>query len=540
MRIEQLFSKLECKTSQIFSKINDAAIDGRNDIDVFEKDVHILFKFMNLSALRSERYRTNIRSPYRENDFMFQRLFEASRKSGRSGDPTQVWLEHLLYLLETSHEDLLTEGQKASCNAAANTYKHFVENYALQIWKAADGCEFFLNDRLVDFEGDTQFVLGTELKETGHQLIWMNTDDMIHLVLPISPEVAVVFCNESRCWESSFADCMHRLKIPFPQNSLLKNAPHKDIVNVHIPKMKRGKKTYPVTVAWRINIGTLSRDHHQIITSYSLSHAESFVVVRRRAPFVRAERYLKLFAEKRAEVWRSQGFRVDYQDTLRQHKEDAELPPLSQDKMTSTVDVHFSALEKVLQVIKTTQKPILRTKDNAIMSWLAMKALDICSLKYVTPSRSGSDTESPLGVMYRANKAAFEAAYPKNVDHKNLVTIDFDQFLSCGIGDEMFALLTSKIDSKTAELVHADTFTIHWEAVAENSRPPGGLRPERDENTLHNNPSFQSILRAALGFDTLKWMFEERQDILATFIAQIAVDMKDTQPRNIRIRGRRE
>jgi hypothetical protein len=136
----------------------------------------------------------------------------------------------LLYLLETSHEDLLADTEKKDDNvniAAADTYKHFTESYALHIWKAADGYEFFLNDRLVDFEGDTQSVLGVEVKETGPRLIWMTTDDLIHLVLPISPEVAVIFCNESRCWESPFADSMHRLKRPYPHNSLLKNAPHK-------------------------------------------------------------------------------------------------------------------------------------------------------------------------------------------------------------------------------------------------------------------------------------------------------------------------
>lgn len=41
----------------------------------------------------------------------------------------------------------------------------------------------------------------------------MSTDDSIHLILPISLEVAVIFCDESRCWESPFAESMHRLDI---------------------------------------------------------------------------------------------------------------------------------------------------------------------------------------------------------------------------------------------------------------------------------------------------------------------------------------
>ncbi|KAH8776267.1 hypothetical protein F5883DRAFT_544253 [Diaporthe sp. PMI_573] len=66
---------------------------------------------------------------------------------------------------------------------------------------------------------------------------------------------------------------MHRLKTPYPENSLFHNAPYKNIVNIHIPRERRGQKTYPATTAWRVSIGTLSQHNHQIITSYSLSHA---------------------------------------------------------------------------------------------------------------------------------------------------------------------------------------------------------------------------------------------------------------------------
>jgi hypothetical protein len=238
---------------------------------------------MILSSRRSVQYRDEINSPYRENDFMFQQMFEIAKNSGRSGNPDDFWLEELLYLLESSHDDILADATKTPENANAKTYKAFIDNYALQIWKAADRYKFFLNERLVDFEGDTESWLGIEEKETGPQLIWMTNEDMIHLIVLISPEVVVVFCNESRCWESPFAESMHRANIPFPENSLLKNAPHKDVINVDVPSKNRGKKTWPARVALRLNIGTLSREHHCIITSYSLSHANSVIVVHRRA-----------------------------------------------------------------------------------------------------------------------------------------------------------------------------------------------------------------------------------------------------------------
>lgn len=552
MRIENLFSNLESKTSEIFAKIRTAATNGLGHIDILEKDIHILFKFMNLSQRRSKQYRDDVKSPFRENDFLFQRLFEASRNSGQSSDPGQFWLDHLLYLLETNHEDLLADAGKTDSNPSAGTYKHFTERYALQIWKAADGYEFFLNERLVDFEGDTQSFLGTEVKETGSQLIWMTTEDLIHLILPISPEVAVVFCDESRCWESPFAEIMHQAKIPYLQNSLLKNAPHKDISNIYVPEEKRGRRTWPATTAWRVNIGNLSRDHHRIIASYSLGHAKSFIVVRRRARFERAKRELEVFNKTRSEVWKAQGFRYGSEDTQRHTNEEHELLPPSQEQRTRVVDNHMSALEEIINIITTTHEPLQRTKDNMLKSWLAVRALKSYRLEYVATSSLKSNSESShFRVMHPALKISFEAVYPpKHPDHRDLVTINFSEFLSHAIGEEMFAQLDSKIDSKISELVLADTFNTHWEAAATNLQPSRdpllqsdeGLseQPSRLEDGSLKNPAFQSIFRAAQGFDVLKWMFEERQDILATFIRQIAVPMEEMQPSFARIRARRE
>lgn len=121
---------------------------------------------------------------------MFQRLFAGTEKRGRSGDPGRFWLEDLIYLLETGHEELLADAEATGGTSSAFTYKHFVDSYALQIWKAADGYEFFLNEHLVDFEGDTEFCLGMEAGVAGYQLIWMAKKYVIHLVLPISPDVA--------------------------------------------------------------------------------------------------------------------------------------------------------------------------------------------------------------------------------------------------------------------------------------------------------------------------------------------------------------
>ncbi|KFY68585.1 hypothetical protein V496_00971 [Pseudogymnoascus sp. VKM F-4515 (FW-2607)] len=545
MRIENLFSDLESKTGEIFTKIHTAVTNSLDHIDILEMDIHILFKFMNLSMRRSKQYRDDIKNPYRENDFMFQRLFEASRKSGQSSDPGQFWLDDLLYLLETNHENLLADASKANKNPSSNTYKHFTERYALQIWKAADGYEFFLNERLVDFEGDTQSFLGTEVKETGSQLIWMTTEDLIHLILPISPEVAVVFCNESRCWDSPFAEIMHQAKIPYPQNSLLKNAPHRDISNVYVPSRKRGKKTWPATIAWRVSIGTLSRDHHRIIASYSLGHANSFVVVQRRARFERAKQELEMFGKTREEAWKAQGFRCGSQATQRHTKEEHDLLAPSQERITRIVDNHMSALEEIINIISTTHEPLQRTKANMFKSWLAIRACKSESyvLESIATSSSKADSKSShYRVMHPALKISFEAVYPpQHPDHRDLITISFGEFFNDALGEEMFAQLITKIDSKIAELVRADTFKSHWEeASAANLRPSRGSllqgdeniseQPSHLENDFLKNPAFQSVIKAAESLDVLKWMFEERQDILATFVRQIAVPMEAMQP----------
>lgn len=109
MKIEDLFSGIESQTSQIFIMIRNAAKEKLDHVNILEKNIHILFKFMVLSLRRSKQYRGEMQNPYRENDFIFQRLFEASRKEGRSSDLGEVWLKQILYLLKATHEDLLVD-----------------------------------------------------------------------------------------------------------------------------------------------------------------------------------------------------------------------------------------------------------------------------------------------------------------------------------------------------------------------------------------------------------------------------------------------
>jgi hypothetical protein len=328
MRVEKLFSKLEHKTALIVQKISEAVSKSHDQMDIFEKEVHVLFKFMYLSLLRSNWQRNEYRNPFRDNNFVFQRQFDAAQNQGLLNCPEQIWLNELRFMLETPHEELLEKANSSHENLAAESYKYLVENYSLQIWRAADGFEFLLSDRFIDFEGDTETRLGTQVQGTGLELIYQTAEHWIHVIFPISPDVVVVLCNESRCWESPFADAMHEAGIPYPENSLLKGAPHKDIKVFQVPEHKRGKKVWPEMTKWEVKIGQLSGKEHRILTSYCLTHARSFIVSKRRFLFEKARKELKKFAQERAAEWKRKGIRVQSPGSRsREHFHRTELQP---------------------------------------------------------------------------------------------------------------------------------------------------------------------------------------------------------------------
>ncbi|KAJ5367175.1 hypothetical protein N7541_001116 [Penicillium brevicompactum] len=543
MRIEDLFNNIETQTSQIFIKIRNAAKEKLDHVNILEKDIHILFKFMILSFRRSKQYRDVMQDPYRENDFMFQRLFEASRKEGQSSDPGEVWLEQILYLLKASHEDLLADAEHPSdsiSKPSARTYKHFVENYALQIWHAADGYEFFLNESLCDYEGDTQSFLGAEITDHGPQLMWMTTDDMIHAILPISPALAVVFCDESRCWESPFADARIRHDKTYPQNSLLVKALRKDIVTGQVPARRKGRNRWPATVDWRVSIGKLSQQHHQVIASYSLSHARSIIIFNSRARFEKARKELELFAKQREEVWTTQGIRYGQKNGQQPSHETTELSP---ERLNRMVDNHISALDEVLHITRVTQEIPPRSKENTCNFWFAFKA--ILSL---VAAKAGSPEAMPI--MHPALLAGFESLYPlKKPEHKDLIIMDFVEFLDYGMSEATFAQFTSEIEQTISEWItkfsflapelekYEELFGLVLGTMTPKDNGPEQSYPPADD--LHRRPCFKAIFGAAQTFDILRWMFEERQDILATFVQRCSVPLKDTRLNLIRMRARR-
>ena len=319
----------------------------------------------------------------------------------------------------------------------------------------------------------------------------------------------------------------------------MKKAPHKDIVNIDVPSQKRGKRTYPATVAWRVSIGTLSSHHHKIITSYSLSHAQSFILVRSRARFERALRDLDAFNRGREEKWESRGMRFERQPAARHHHrgEQDTLPTDAEEKMT--VKDYMSVLDEICTIIKTAREGVPRTKEMTFKSWLALRIMEEISSGMVPRGKS-----SPSVVdAHPAVLAAFEAAYPpKPPDHRDLITIGFDEFFHHGIGEESFAQMSLDIHAKISELTRADNFKALFEAAVAGGQTPADSPAHQanisldkiSTNTVtdyRENPSFQSVVRAAQIFGVLKWLFEERQDILATFVQRIAVPADTMTPR---------
>ena len=212
----------------------------------------------------------------------------------------------------------------------------------------------------------------------------------------------------------------------------------------------------------------------------------------------------------------------------------------------------MSAVYDISNLVATSRERIPKSKKNSIKYWQAIFTLSIASGIGLTPSSKSNGTPQKR-IMHPALKMAFEAAYPpRHPDHRDLIEIDFFEFVYFGVGEEMFVKLSDAIHKKIQELVHKECFSTHFDAGVHQLGSNRGVEPattplfqeanfagEGGKDILEN-PYFKSIYATAEGFDVLRWMFEERQDILATFVRQMAVPMAETQPFVLRARARWE
>jgi hypothetical protein len=138
---------------------------------------------------------------------------------------------------------------------------------------------------------------------------------------------------------------------------------------------------------------------------------------------------------------------------------------------------------------------------------------------------------------------AFEASYPpKPEGHKDLLDIDFNGVFAEALGEESFARIFHDVDEKLCEVIEKDDFSDYFEAGRScfstspllNSELESRRHEEAINDIIHIQ-SFREAYRAAVTFDVVRWMFKERQDILATFVHKICVPGEMVNPRVIRI-----
>ena len=138
----------------------------------------------------------------RKNNCVYQKFFDADKMKNRSSplsQPELVWLNRLEYLLGASHQQLLEAVKHADAMPDVQLYDYVFNTYDLQIWMAGNSREFFQSDAFIDFEGDTNSFLAIDKER---QLCHLVTEDRIHVWLPVSPKIAIVFCSPARCWHS--------------------------------------------------------------------------------------------------------------------------------------------------------------------------------------------------------------------------------------------------------------------------------------------------------------------------------------------------
>ncbi|KAK7985651.1 hypothetical protein PG996_005111 [Apiospora saccharicola] len=203
----------------------------------------------------------------------------------------------------------------------------------------------------------------------------------------------------------------------------------------------------------------------------------------------------------------------------------------------------LSALEWLDRVIVPSHEPVTRTKENVFKCFQAFVAL-------IAILNSDPENFEEGRLMHPALQSAFEAAYPhKHPAHQDLVTIGFDEFFGLGLGDEHFTRLLTLVEGKCRELVASDTtLKQHWAAFGGTLYQP--LQPQESDRGKKKssprgkepseNPAFQSAWETSQAFDSMRWMFEERQDILAAFVHQLGEPSENLQPKVFGTRARRE
>ena len=503
MKVEKLFSALESRAGRIIKRIRDSCAANRDCIHLHPHDYAELYKFMLLSDHRSKWLKNEFMDHRRENNHVFRRYFEKTEgdKEERSPSvPELIWLGRLRYMLETSHDDLLAAASLENAMPDVQTYKYYFEEYELHIWKAEESRYFLLNDKFVEFEGDTDiFLTCNPQQELCHSIC----ENRMHIWLPISPKVALVFCMPASCWQSAFEHVMKQAGIPWPDTSLLAKAPHKD-PKLEILQTSAGKDAQ----MWRVNIAVLPKEFHRVLTSYTLAHARNFIVLKDVSTLEPAIRDLDSFSEERKGEWKAIGRRWT-QPT----------PEVSIDEMVAAVFAKVHAGED-----------LPRTRNTVISSFYTVSMLSYVGSKEFSTKDSFMDETGPRSFI----KLMEQEFPPKPAGYTDLLSLTFFTFVLETLNEAHFMKLMNAIDEKLVAIAESDNFKAAWDECKEPTPMETPPKDDATDDMIHNNIGFQSMYRAASAFGILRWLYDKRQDILVRFMEPFMEPMH--RPEIMRIR----
>jgi hypothetical protein len=133
-------------------------------------------------------------------------------------------------------------------------------------------------------------------------------------------------------------------------------------------------------------------------------------------------------------------------------------------------------------------------------------------------TKAGSPEAMPI--IHPALLVGFESLYsPKKPEHKDLIIMDFVEFLDYGMSEAIFTELTSEIEQTISEWIIKFSFLaselekykeLFGYVLGSMTSKVDGLEqsyPLADD--LHRHPCFKVIFGVVQTFDILRWMFEE-------------------------------
>lgn len=494
-RLEVAFSDLEKIVGDIFKKIRDADDDTivaqENDIVphvyLSIEEEATLRKFMFLSEMRNKWAREDWRDSDRANNHVIGPMVERSMETDGLETPELSWLGRLLYLLETPHAELLeaarTDSDLRFSASDLTTYKHYAEEWDLHIWRAGPGRDFFLPDSMVGFEGEADRVVGWAKDRP--EMIVEDRERRNHVYLPIDPKHVIVLCNDGLCWDSPFAAMLRKKDPNYPPNSLLakkKRTIHLDPSTVFIARGgKQCKPKNSPASKLLFQMPQLGEGSHRVINCYTLNQCREYIVYTSDQLLEQAIDEAQKFREERKNGWTQQGIRCQG-------------GPAFDDRHTHYPLVNH--IETTPGAIRQRSKVQLQGMH---IGWTAAYKLQGKSL-----------LEFDDGTLLNAFLAAFP---PKPGLHRRANGMSGLQFIEW-MRPKQFVTMVDLVRGKMLRVM-----ANQWNPTIVESA----------EMSKELIADFIDMMEESIAIELIRWLWEERQDIIYTFFTQVFKDDAETR-----------